>query len=80
MKLILCSRPEHVLNELVKLNGIEFQEKYLVIDKTKKMSSTHSLTPLRKIAVEVSQKYQRQAAFNRTPVVLGYKNFSEVTK
>ena len=44
------------------------------------MSSTHSLTPLRKIAVEVSQKYQRQAAFNRTPVVLGHKNFSEVTK
>ena len=48
MKLILCSKtsnsrgfafvtgPEHVLNELLKLNGIEFQEKILVIDKAKK--------------------------------------------
>ena len=28
--------PEHVLNELVKLNEIEFQEKNLVIDEAKK--------------------------------------------
>ena len=81
MKLILCSKtnnsrgfafvtgPEHVLNELVKLNGKEFQEKNLVIDEAKKKPSTPSLTPLRKIPVEVSQKYQRQTACNRTPVV-----------
>ena len=77
VKPILCSktndfrgfafvtRPEHVLNELVKLNGIEFQEKNLVIDEAKKKPSTPSLTPLRKI----SQKYQIQTASNRTPVV-----------
>ena len=59
MKLILCSKtnnsrgfafvtgPEHVLNELVKLKGIEFQEKILVIDEAKKKSSTPSLKPLR---------------------------------
>ena len=28
--------PEHVFNELVKLNRIEFKEKKLVIDKAKK--------------------------------------------
>ena len=78
VKLILCSKtnnsrgfafvtgPEHVLNELVKLNGIEFQEKNLVIDEAKKKPSTPSLIPLRKIPVEVSQKYQRQTAFNNT--------------
>ena len=92
VKLILCSKtnnsrgfafvtgPEHVLNELVKLNGIEFQEKNLVIDEAKKKPSTPSLTPLRKIPVEVSQKYQRQTASNRTPVVPGHKSFSEATK
>ena len=92
MKLILCSKtnisrgcafvtgPEHVLNELVKLNGIEFQEKILVINKAKKKSSTPSLTPLRQIPVDVSQKSQTQTAFNRTPVVPGHKSFSEVTK
>ena len=92
MKLILCSKtnnsrgfvfvtgPEHVLNELVKLNGIEFQEKDLVIDEAKKKPSTPSLTSLRKIPVEVSQKYQRQTAFNRTPVAPGHKSFSEATK
>ena len=48
VKLILCSKisnscdfafvtgPEHVLNELVKLNGIDFQEIILVIDEAKK--------------------------------------------
>ena len=30
-----ASGPEHVLNELVKVNGIEFQEKILVIDDAK---------------------------------------------
>ena len=92
VKLILCSKtnnsrgfafvngPEHVLNELVKLKGIEFQEKKLVIDEPKKKPSTPSLTPLRKIPVEVSQKYPRQTASNRTPVVPGHKNFSEATK
>ena len=56
MKLILCSKtnnsqgfafvtgPEHVLNELIKLNGVEFQEKNLVIDEAKKKPSTPSLT------------------------------------
>ena len=72
------------MNELVKLNGIEFQEKNLVIDEAKKKPSTPSLTPsltpLRKIPVEVSQKYQRQTASNRTPVVTGHKSFSEATK
>ena len=92
VKLILCSKtnnsrgfafvngPEHVLNELVKLKGIEFQEKKLVTDEPKKKSSAPSLTPLRKIPVEVSQKYPRQTASNRTPVVPGHKNFSEATK
>ena len=91
MKLILCSTtinsrgfafvtgPEHVFKELVKLNGIEFQEKNIAIDQAKKKSSTPSLTPLRKIPVEISQKYQRQTAFKRTPVVPGH-SFSEVTK
>ena len=36
--------PEHVLNELIKLNGVEFQEKNLVIDEAKKKPSTPSLT------------------------------------
>ena len=48
VKLILCSKTnnsqgfafvtgsEHILNELVKLNGIEFQEKVLVKDEAKK--------------------------------------------
>ena len=56
MKLILCSKtnnsqgfasvtvPEHVLNELVKLNGEEFHEKNLVTDEAKKKPSTPSLT------------------------------------
>ena len=72
MKLILCFKtnncrgfafvtgPEHVLNELVKLNGIELQEKLLVIDKAKKKPSTPLLTPLRQISVDVSHKSQRQ--------------------
>ena len=68
------------MNELVKLNGKEFQEKNLVIDEAKKKPSTPSLTPLRKIPVEVSQKYQRQTACNRTPVVPGHKSFLEATK
>ena len=84
MKIILCSKTnnsrsfpfvtglEHILNELVKLNGIEFQEKILVIDKTKKKSSATSLTPLRQIPVDVSQKSQ-STAFNKTPVVPGHK-------
>ena len=72
--------PEHVLNELVKLNRIEFQEKNSVIDEAKKKPSTPSLTPLGKIPVEVSQKYQRQTAFSRAPVVPGHKSFSEATK
>ena len=92
VKLILCSEtnnsqgfafvtgPEHVLNELVKLKGREFQEKILVIDEAKKKSSTTSLTPLKQIPVGVSQKCQRQTAFNRTPVVPGHKSFSEMTK
>ena len=93
VKLILCSKPnnsqgfafvtgpEHVLNELVKLNRIEFQEKVLVIDEAKKKPSTPSSTPLRQIPVDASQKSQRQAAFSRTPVLVpGHKNFSEVTK
>ena len=92
VKLILCSKtsnsrgfafvngPEHVLKELVKLNGMEFQEKILVIDEAKKKSSTSSLTPLRQIPVNVSQKSQRKTAFNKTPVVPGHKSFSEVTK
>ena len=68
--------PEHVLNKLDKLNRIEFQEKNLVIDEPEKKSSTPSLTPLRKIPVEVSQKYQRQTAFNKTLVAPGHKSFS----
>ena len=72
--------PEHVLNELVKLSRIEFQEKILVRDEAKKKSSTPSLTPLRQIPVDVSQNSQRQTAFNRTAVVPGHKSFSEVTK
>ena len=72
MKLILCFKtnnsrgfafvtgPEHVLNELVKLNGIELQEKLLVINKAKKKPSTPLLTPLRQIPVDVSQKSQIQ--------------------
>ena len=71
--------PELVLNELVKLNGIEFQEKILVIYETKKKSSTPSLTPLRQIPGDISQKSQRQTAFSRTPVVPGHKSFFEVT-
>ena len=58
MKLILCFKtnnsqgfafvtgPENILNELIKLNGIEFQEKMLVIHEAKKKSSIPSLTPL----------------------------------
>ena len=92
MKLILCPKtnnsrgftyvagPEHVLKELVKLNGIEFQEKILVIDEEKQKSSTPSLTPLRQILVDVTQKSQRQTAFKRTPVVPGHKIFSEMTQ
>ena len=72
--------PELVLNELVKLNRIEFQEKILVIYETKKKSSTPSLTPLRQIPGDISQKSQRQTAFSRTPVVPGHKSFFEVTK
>ena len=72
--------PEPVLNELVKLNGIEIQEKILVIDETKKKSSTPSLTPSRQIPADISQKSQRQTAFSRTPVVPGHKSFSEATK
>ena len=68
------------MNELVKLNGIEFQEKILVIDEVKKKSWTPSLTPLREIPVDASQKSQRQTAFNRTPVIPGHKSFSKVTK
>ena len=72
VKLILCFKtnnsrgfafvtgPEHVLNELVKLNGIELQEKLLVINKAKKKPSTPLLTPLRQIPVDVSQKSQIQ--------------------
>ena len=71
--------PELVLNELVKLNGIEFQEKILVIYETKKKSSTPSLTQLRQIPADISQKSQRQTAFSRTPVVPGHKSFFEVT-
>ena len=41
---------------------------------------TPSLTPLRKIPVDVSKKSQRQSAFSRTPVVPGHKSFSEETK
>ena len=92
VKLILCSKtknsrgfafvtgPEHVLKELVKLNGTEFQEKILVIDEAKEKSSTPSLTPLRQIPLDVSQKSQRPTTFNRTQVVPGHKSFSEVTK
>ena len=59
VKLTLCSKtndsrgfafvtgPGHVLNEFVKLNGIEFQENILVIDEARKSSSTLLLTPLR---------------------------------
>ena len=72
--------PEPVLNELVKLNGIEIQEKILVIDETKKKSSTLSLTPSRQIPADISQKSQRQTAFSRTPVVPGHISFFEVTK
>ena len=72
--------PELVLNELVKLNGIEVQEKILVVDETKKKSSTPSLTPLRHIPADISQKSQRQTAFSRTPVVPGHISFFEVTK
>ena len=67
--------PGHVLNELVKLNGIEFQENILVKDEAKKKSLTPSLTLLRQIPVDVSQKSQRQTAFNRTQVVLDIKAF-----
>ena len=86
MKLILCSKtnsshsfgyvtgPEHVLNKLVILNGIEFQRKILGIDKAKKKSSTPSLTPLRKTPVDVSQKSERKTAFNRTSIVPGHKS------
>ena len=71
VKLILCSKtnnsqgfafvtgPEHVLNELVKLNGIEFQEKPLVIEKAKNKYLTPLLTSLRQIQVDVTQKSQR---------------------
>ena len=57
VKLILCSKtnnsrgfafvtgPGHVLNELIKLNGTEFQEKNLAIDEAKKKPLTPSLTP-----------------------------------
>ena len=68
------------MNELVKLNGIEFQKNILVIYEAKKNSSTPSLTPLRQIPVDVSQKSQRQTAFNRTQAVPEHKSFSEVTK
>ena len=51
--------PELVLNELVKLNGIEIQEKILVIDEAKKKSSTPLLTPLRQIPADISQKSER---------------------
>ena len=85
VKPILCSKRnnsrgfsfatglEHVLNELVKLNGIEFQKNILVIYEEKKNSSTPSLTPLRQIPVDVSQKSQRQTAFNRTQAVPEHK-------
>ena len=87
MKLILRSKtnnfrgfafvtgPGHVLNELVKLNGIEFPENILVQDEAKKKSLTPSLILLRQIPVDVSQKSQRQTAFNRTQVVLDMKAF-----
>ena len=91
VKLILCSKtnnsrgfafvtgPEYVLNELVKLNGIEFQEKLLVIEKAKNKYSTPSLTSLRQIQVDVSQKSQRRTAFYRTPVVSIHEGFSYLT-
>ena len=68
------------MKELLKLNGTEFQEKILVVDEAKRKSLTPSLTPLRKIPVDVSKKSQRQSAFSRTPVVPGHKSFSEETK
>ena len=68
------------MSELVKLNGIEFQEKILVLGEAKKKSWTPSLAPLRQIRVDVSQKSHRQTAFNRTSVAPGHKSFSEVTK
>ena len=91
VNLILCSKtnnsqdfafvtgPEYVLNELVKLNGIEFQEKLLVIEKAKNKYSTPSLTSLRQIQVDVSQKSQRRTAFYRTPVVSIHEGFSYLT-
>ena len=58
----------------------KIQEKILVIDEAKKKSSTPSLTSLREIPVDASQKSQRQTAFNKTPVVPGHKSFAKVTK
>ena len=75
--LCFCYCPEHVLNELVKLNEMRFQENILAIDEAKKKSSTSSLTPFQ---VNASQKSERQTAFNRTPLVSGNKSFSEKTQ
>ena len=75
VKLILCSKisnscdfafvtgPEHVLNELVKLNGIDFQEIILVLDEAKKKPPKPSLLPF---PVSFSQKSQSQTGFDST--------------
>ena len=55
--------PEHVLNKLVKLNGIDFQEIILVIDEAKKEVPKPSLSPF---PVSFSQKPQSQTGFNST--------------
>lgn len=75
--LCFCYCPEHFLNELVKLNEMRFQENILAIDEAKKKSSTSSLTPFQ---VDASKKFQRQTAFNRTPLVPGNKSFSGKTQ
>ena len=48
--------------------------------KQKENSLTPSLTPLRQIPVDESQKFQWQIPFNTTQVVPGDKRFFEVTK
>ena len=76
VKLILCSKtdnsggfafvtgPEHVLNDLIKLNGIAFQEKVLVLDEAKKEVID---TFINTIKGNSSRCHSRIPAFNPTP-------------
>ena len=76
--------PDHVRNELLKLNNIRFREKNLVIEaarsemKTAKtiVKSNHSTRP----QVVVNRFPENQDVFNRSKLVLGELSFTSAVK